>query len=154
MGEHMRTLLLIRGLPGSGKTTLARTLEARITGSFEVCADDFFVKDGEYKFDTAGLEEAHRLCQLGTRLALEKETSFVIVHNTFSMRWEMEPYLRMAKEFEYRVQVVDLFNAGLSVNELVARNVHDVPKESVHSMWKRWQHDWRTNAEKQQSWSM
>ena len=146
----MKTLLLIRGLPGSGKTTLARTLEARITGSFEVCADDYFMVDGEYKFDAAKLEEVHRLCQLGTRLALEKGTSFVIVHNTFSKRWEMERYLRMAEEHDYRVQVVDLFNAGLSINELVERNVHGAPHKTIKQMWDRWDHDWRLKAEKEQ----
>ena len=146
----MKTLLLIRGLPGSGKTTLARTLEARITGSFEVCADDYFMVDGEYKFDAAKLEEVHRLCQLGTRLALENETSFVIVHNTFSKRWEMQVYFNMAEEHGYRVQVVDLFNAGLSINELADRNTHDVPHMKIKQMWDRWDHDWRLKAEKEQ----
>jgi NEDD4-binding protein 2 len=146
----MKTLLLIRGLPGSGKTTLARTLEARITGSFEVCADDYFMVDGEYKFDAAKLEEVHRLCQLGTRLALKDGASFVIVHNTFSTRKELQPYFNMAQDLDYRVQVVDLFNAGLSIDELVRRNVHGVPRSTVKRMWDRWDHDWRLKAEKEQ----
>ena len=113
-----------------------------------MCADDYFMVDGEYKFDAAKLEEVHRLCQLGTRLALEKEKSFVIVHNTFSMRWEMQPYLNLAEKHDYRVQVGDLFNAGLSVAELAERGVHDVPREAIKRMWGRWDHDWRLKAEK------
>ena len=144
----MKTLLLIRGLPGSGKTTLARKLEARITGSFEVCADDFFMEGGKYKFDPARLEEVHRKCQKEVRVAMADHDSFIIVHNTFSMRWEMQPYFNLAEKHDYRVQVVDLFNAGLSVAELAERNVHDVPHIAIKRMWDRWDHDWRLKAEK------
>ena len=144
----MKTLLLIRGLPGSGKTTLARKLEARITGSFEVCADDFFMEGGKYKFDPARLEEVHRKCQKEVRVAMADHDSFIIVHNTFSMRWEMQPYFNLAEKHDYRVQVVDLFNAGLSVAELAERNVHDVPHIAIKRMWARWDHDWRLKAEK------
>mgnify|MGYP003659370525 FL=1 len=54
-----------------------------------------------------------------------------------------------AEQYRYRVSVIDLFNAGLSIDELVERNVHNVPPIAVERMWQRWEHDWRTKAEKQ-----
>ena len=60
----------------------------------------------------------------------------------------MERYIRMAAEGEYQLTVVDLFNAGKSVDELTERNVHGAPREAVRAMMERWQHDWRTKREK------
>lgn len=44
-----RELLLIRGLPGSGKTTMAKQY-AQI-GYVHCEADQYFERDGEYRFD-------------------------------------------------------------------------------------------------------
>ena len=64
-----KTLYLIRGLAGSGKTTLARTIldsymswDEDVDGLM-VCADDFFEVDGEYRFDASRLSQAHEWCR-------------------------------------------------------------------------------------------
>ena len=145
----MSTLILIRGLPGAGKTTLAQKLSGLRAGSLCVAADDFFMAGDEYIFDSARLTEVHEICQRAAGRAMHNGVGLVIVHNTFSQRWEMERYFRMAAECDYQVHVVDLFNAGLSIDQLVARNVHNVPYDAVRKMWERWDHDWRTNEERQ-----
>jgi hypothetical protein len=63
----------------------------------------------------------------------------VVVANTFTQRWELEPYLRMAKDIGATVVVVDVFDAGLSDEALATRNVHGVPVQSIAAMRARWE---------------
>jgi predicted kinase len=42
----MATLTIVRGLPGSGKSTYAKSLNV-----FHIEADMFCMKDGKYEFD-------------------------------------------------------------------------------------------------------
>ena len=57
----MKKLILLRGLPGSGKSTFAKSISNESTGHIE--SDMFFVKDGEYKFDGSKIKDAHNWCQ-------------------------------------------------------------------------------------------
>ncbi len=86
-------LVLIRGLPGSGKTTMASVLSLLGYKHFE--ADMFFVgDDGVYRHDSTMLKSAHAWCQTNVRNAL-KEGHRVVVSNTFTQHWEMQPYFDM-----------------------------------------------------------
>lgn len=132
-----RYLFLIRGLPGSGKSTLAAALGAPVFS-----ADDYFVgDDGVYRFEPADIAEAHAQCQARTRSRLCVQS--VSVANTFTCRWELQPYLDMAAEAGATPVVIDLFDAGLSDEALVERNVHNVPSQAVGAMRYRYEHDWR-----------
>jgi predicted kinase len=135
-------LTLVRGLPGSGKSTLLeRWYAAHDVDMF--AADDFFLdEEGVYNFDPTLLGEAHAQCQSRTRAALENGSSTVVT-NTFSQRWELEPYLALAKELEVTVFVIDLFDSGCTDEELFERNVHGVPLEGIRAMRSRWEHDWK-----------
>lgn len=133
-------LILLRGLPGSGKTTFARTFKDALV----FAADDFFYRRGEgkYAFDPTLLGEAHLTCQRETRGALEAG-AVVVVTNTFSQRWELEAYFKIAAEVGVRVTVADLFDAGLDDEALVQRGLHGVPQETIAAMRSRWEHNWR-----------
>ena len=145
------TLVLVRGLPGSGKTTLAQAM-GRLAGNDErpctpsedrraiaCAADDFMLgKDGNYQFDPRKLRAAHEACQAATAKQL-RGGGRVVVHNTFSQKWEMAPYLALAALCGATVEVVDLFDAGLTDDELAARNVHGVPVGAIAAMRARWE---------------
>jgi len=131
-------MILVRGLPGAGKTTLAESLYP----AFLVAADDYFMVDGEYQFDPSKLPEAHAWCQEQARKGLEAGMT-VVVHNTFTQRWEMEPYLVAAAVLGIEVDVKTVFDGGCSNEQLAERNTHGVPLEAIKAMRDRWEEDWQ-----------
>jgi predicted ABC-type ATPase len=128
-----KTLILIRGVQGSGKTTLANLiaegLEPRglypepTSAKFE--ADHFFInpETGEYNWDGAKIGEAHRWCQHQTNEAMKRQVPFIIVSNTFVRRAEMDVYLEMAKQHGYETQEI--------ICKGKFENVHGVDEEKV-----------------------
>ena len=94
----MKTLFLVRGVSNSGKTTVAKQL-----ASVCLSADDYFTDAfGNYNFDVSKLETAHALCQARVKQSMTTDVS-IAVHNTFCQLWEMQHYIDLAKEFDYKV---------------------------------------------------
>lgn len=149
----MHELVMVRGLPGSGKTTLMRMLhidcdsrEGMSRESRAVSADDYFTRNDNYFFNPSKLGDAHEYCrktveQLLSDYDIDRR---IMVHNTFSQRWEMEPYIKLAELYNAKLIVIDLFDGGLTDEALVARNVHGVPLQTMGQMRSRWEHDWRS----------
>ena len=122
----MKELFLLRGLPGAGKSTLAKSL-----GGMHMEADKYFMDEGEYKFDASKLKEAHAWCQNAARVWMTNSVPKVVISNTFTQAWEMDYYFELAKEHGYRVYslVVENRHGG--------ENVHNVPKEKIEEMARR-----------------
>jgi len=127
----MKTLILLRGLPNSGKSTLARLLAPN--SKFE--ADDYFYdKNNIYRFDPTKLKQAHGKCQTNTRECMKlglHET--IVVSNTFTEEWEMSPYFTLAKDYGYRVQTV------ITEKRHDGDNGNNVPEETIKDMRERFE---------------
>ena len=125
-------LILVRGLSGSGKTTVAELIVPKA----EVCsADDFFVnsKTGAYEFDGSKLKDAHAYCQRKCRLRMAAGAPVVVVANTFTREWEMQAYMELAETFRYRLHTVVVENRHGS------KNIHEVPDEVVEAQKDRFE---------------
>jgi predicted kinase len=134
-------LILIRGLPGSGKSELAQMLvEYCEDGEAAVLeADMFFMHHDGYRFDGTLLADAHEWCQRRTRASLECGMR-VVVANTFFKYEHMMPYFRMAQELGVKYQVISLFDAGKGDATLAVRNVHGVPASTIAYMRANFEH--------------
>ena len=126
----MEELILIRGVSGSGKSTLADMFEIYIEELrvFSTSADDYFtdITTGEYNFDASKLKEAHSECQESVKQAMiEHIADRIVVHNTFTEEWEMQPYFDLAKEYDYRVTTLIVENRHNS------KSIHNVPDEVI-----------------------
>jgi predicted kinase len=133
-----RRLVMPIGLPGSGKSTLALQMARdRPEGTRAViCStDDFFVVNGDYKFNPGKLGEYHARNFQKFALALADGVELVIIDNTNLREEHREPYLRLAKAMGYTVEmpVVGEFTPE-ACQTYAGRNVHGVPLEGLRRM--------------------
>jgi predicted kinase len=125
----MKNLYLIRGVPGSGKSTFTQTLTPH---HWE--ADMYFInEDGEYKFNIDEIKNAHQWCRDMIEGAMKRNLDKIAVSNTFTQEWEMEPYFKLAEEYGYTVfsLIVENRHGG--------ENQHGVPSDKVQVMRDRFQ---------------
>lgn len=128
-----KVLYIVRGIPGSGKSTFAKSL-----GDTHFEADMFFMKDGEYKFDITKIKDAHKWCQdsVNTAMIMNNTAGLnktIVVSNTFTQEWEMKPYFEMAELHGYKVFSIIIENRHKGVNE------HNVPEEVLNNMKNRFE---------------
>lgn len=122
-------LLIIRGLPGSGKTTIALRYAAK--GYVHCEADQYFTTpQGKYIYRKEGVSRAHLWCQKKCLRALVAGKS-VVVANTFTRLFEMDVYHMMAEALGIPVRVIETTGQY--------GNVHGVPEAVVERMKERWE---------------
>lgn len=85
-------------------------------------ADQFFVSDGEYRYDRSKIKDAHAWSQSETRKRLVRGEKAVVA-NTFCKKWEMKFYLDLAKELNVPHKIV------IATGRFA--NVHSVSSEIV-----------------------
>ena len=143
-----KTVILIRGIPGSGKSTHVKEFlknageNGILFHEVVVCsADDTFthpVAGGktEYRYEPSRIGIAHSRCYSKFMDALYDEAvKFVIVDNTFIHQWETRNYIQLANMVGANLEIHELrANTVEEVNKCIARCVHGVPADIVFRM--------------------
>ena len=139
MGD--RILILGRGPSGSGKTTMMNNLASLCCSKTPIIlsADDYFMVDGEYQFDVNKLKDAHAQCQRLADEYMGLGERIVMIDNTNTMRWEMEPYLELAEKHDYSVVIAQTNWKSEDVELYAERNIHGVPLATIYNQMERWE---------------
>jgi len=131
----MNEVIILRGLPGSGKTDLANSLhevfESANLTSTVVCADDYFCANGSYKFDFSKIRLAHEQCKSNFIDALNSNTDRIIVSNTNTTTKEFKEYIYFAEKYGYKIRSLVVENRH--GNE----SIHNVPEDTMDKMENR-----------------
>ncbi len=131
---HKSVLILVRGLPGSGKSTFANYIKFIVDEDRSKMnyyeADLWFDIYCGSTFTPMRLKEAHKWCQDRVELALRRGES-AMVSNTSTEEWEVEAYQKIAEKTgaEFISLILENRHDGVSV--------HDVPETSVNRMRER-----------------
>jgi len=124
----MKTLYIVRGLPGSGKSTWVRTqLNVK-----PLEADDFFMRDGVYRYVADMVPKAHEFCKRRCENAMKNGQEVIAVANTFTRKWEYNKYLELAEKYGYKVVI--------QVCKGHYKNIHGVPDEAIAKMRERFEY--------------
>jgi predicted kinase len=130
----MGTVIILRGLPGVGKSTYAHQLKADVV----VSADQYFVgDDGVYRFVPAEIGLAHQHCFRAFLMALLSGDNRVVVDNTNSKVWELSPYVLAAESHGYQVEIHSLFRPAYQVEALPT--THAVLPATIRAMADGWE---------------
>lgn len=135
MKDHK--VIILRGLPGAGKTELCKALQNHIY----VSMDDYWTRDGQpYRFEKSEMRTAvawtHTKFYEALRDGQEKESALIVVDNTHTRTWEMDFYYDAASRAGWDVQFVRV-EADIMV--CMKRCQHPVPAYKMLEMRDRFE---------------
>lgn len=138
--ETMPDVIILRGLPGVGKTTIANFLAERLAsenGAVVLSSYDFFMsKDGEFIFDKTKIQAAHKWNFERFKQAVAKQLSPIIIDNSNIQRFHYYHYVDYAQRHDYRVSILTLPHNNLSDKELEVRTPHKLNRNAINKMRK------------------
>ncbi|XP_077015109.1 uncharacterized protein LOC143681722 isoform X2 [Tamandua tetradactyla] len=141
LNKLQKLLILLRGLPGSGKTTLSRILLAQSRDGIVFSTDDYFHHQDGYRYNVTQLGDAHDWNQNRAKQAIDQGRSPVIIDNTNTQAWEMKPYVEMAIGKGYRVEFHEPETWWkFDPEELEKRNKHGVSRQKIAQMLDRYEY--------------
>jgi predicted kinase len=135
MRRERKLLIIMRGIPGSGKSTMAKKFAEQYGGpSCIVSADDFFMRDDIYKFDRDKLFQAHKSAKQKFYYEIPNN-NLIIVDNTNLSYGEFEYYIDTwkAREYPNRYRIL-LITVDHDFDSCCERNVHGVDNETLKKM--------------------
>jgi hypothetical protein len=125
--------IFIRGIPGAGKSTLAKSIVDVRKNAVHIETDDYWLRpDGCYDFNFARLNEAHEWNQARFDKIIRAYLT-PIVANTFVNIRNLTPYLDSLYTINEFANVVIIECHG------GYKSVHTVPEETVAKMQKNFE---------------
>ena len=125
----------MRGIPGSGKTP--RAIELAGTYGKVHSTSDYFLIDGEYRFDPREQRQNHADNYDAFVESLAFGITPVVCDNTNVRRWEYARYVKVAQDHGYEVEIIVMPHPDPETASQFG--VHHVPVEQIIRMIENWE---------------
>jgi len=131
---HDKHLIIMRGLPGSGRTNKAKTLGI---GGVIYSTD-------EYDFDEIKNDEEKN--QHKTELAMRKGITPIVIDNMNIKAEDMKPYVKLGDMYGYKIKI-ELPDNGWAwePKQLAVKNTKKIPQHVLEKMLDDFEHDVKLN---------
>ena len=137
--------IVMRGLPGSGKSSVSKDVQHRYqqqnTHVVRVSTDEILETcEGSYLWAGWKMPLYHGIALHILESAFYKKVPVVILDNTNTMHSEYSKYVLAAQVHNYNTRTFTIGEQDDAAIELaVTRNSHNVPREAIERMAKRFQ---------------
>jgi len=102
--------------------------------------DNYHIKDGKYIFDVENLRYYHFLNFMASLKSMKAKISPIIIDNTNLFASLCRNYVDAARIYGYEIVVEETQTPWrFDIEELLKRNVHNIPRESLESMKKAYE---------------
>ena len=139
------SVIILRGLPGSGKSYLARNCQEVLSNPSQtavISADNYFSEDDTYSFNPLTAYKAHQYCLEQFLLALARGCKLIVIDNTNTQLWEYRLYTYLCDVLGYQCYILEIPCLSLSMADMYCnRNVHGLLTPAVTKMYQRWEED-------------
>ena len=146
--EQQKICIVLRGLPGVGKTYFAERLQGLTANRFNdtktiplldvsvtiLSSDDYFIVNGVYKFDLDKLDEAHQWNFNRFKNAVNDGAKFIIVDNTNIVSFHYRHYLDYAQRHNYFTAITIIPHNDKDDRRLEESNIHNVKRGTIRKM--------------------
>ncbi|ORX84156.1 P-loop containing nucleoside triphosphate hydrolase protein [Anaeromyces robustus] len=140
-----KIMYILRGLPGSGKSTLAKSIIKENNGKGIILStDNYFIVNGKDQYDPTKIGEAHQSNQNKCKEKCEQGISPIIIDNTNIKRWEAKPYVEIALEYNYKIEIREPDTPWFkerNAKRLAKKSIHNVTIKKITGMISKWDED-------------
>ncbi|KAL9985121.1 hypothetical protein ACROYT_G007488 [Oculina patagonica] len=140
--KNSKVMFIMRGLPGSGKSVVAKQIKQDYGDLAVICsADDFRLNDlGEYVWTAEEYEATHQKCRDKARQTCEDMIPVVIIDNTNIEKRMLYNYVTIAHNAGYHVVLVEPRTRWrYSVTDCALKNHHDVTEDILQEQLSKFQ---------------
>jgi predicted kinase len=140
------TALILRGLPGSGKSTLVKYIVEycrRVQASVHVCLTTARSQESCSNGNNIEENDVYVTNQNDFRLAMkQKKSQVIVVDGMHIFQWEYKKYWHIALENSYRFIIIEFARGTLADALFInARSKHCMSEEWITDMYNRWEVD-------------
>ncbi|ETO06622.1 NEDD4-binding protein [Reticulomyxa filosa] len=144
--KKVRWLVVLRGLPGSGKTTLANEL-CRRCRIWKICTEDKYHWSGgedgvgTYTFRPDFVVQARQLCSEEIRSSIQKHIQCIVLDNHNARMSMYEDHIRYAIKHGYRIRIIEIVTTDELIDCYFQRSTKGFTKDVFVKLFKYWEKD-------------
>lgn len=102
-------IIIIRGLPGTGKTCYVYKNELKYNNHFAISnINNYFITNKKYKFERKDLEKAEKFTTSIFLKYLKKKIPRIYITDVNNKKWMYMNLIKIAKKYNYKIKIIEL----------------------------------------------